>query len=95
MDGWGKIFQKNSGKSKMDATCTIQDGIHVFCLVLNMCPEFWVHIEVNVAFLLVKRFDSWVKLFELLIALFVFGYEFSVWLNCSFYFNELVAGFFN
>lgn len=28
----------------MDATCTIQDSIHVFNLVHNMCPGFWVHI---------------------------------------------------
>ena len=37
--------KKNSGKSKMNATCTIQDSIHVSNLVHNMCPEFWVHIE--------------------------------------------------
>ena len=29
----------------MDATCTIQDSIHVFSLVHNMCPGFWVHIS--------------------------------------------------
>ena len=28
----------------MDATCKVQDNIHVFRLVHNMCPEFWVHI---------------------------------------------------
>ena len=30
----------------MDATCAIQNSIHVFSLVhINMCPEFWVHIR--------------------------------------------------
>ena len=30
----------------MDATCAIQNSIHVFSLVhINMCPEFWVHIS--------------------------------------------------
>ena len=29
----------------MDATCKVQDNIHVFRLVHNMCPEFWVHIN--------------------------------------------------
>ena len=28
----------------MDASCKIQENIHVFCLVHNMCPGFWVHI---------------------------------------------------
>ena len=29
----------------MDATCAIQNSIHVFSLVhINMCPGFWVHI---------------------------------------------------
>ena len=28
----------------MDATCKVQDNIHVFRLVHNMCPGFWVHI---------------------------------------------------
>ena len=28
----------------MDATCNVQDSIHVFHLVHNMCPGFWVHI---------------------------------------------------
>ena len=35
----------------MDATCNVQDSIHVFHLVHNMCPGFWVHIR------LVKFFD--------------------------------------
>ena len=31
----------------MDATCAIQNSIHVFSLVhINMCPGFWVHIKV-------------------------------------------------
>ena len=34
----------------MDATCTIQDSIHVFSLVHNMCPGFWVHIIYGVFF---------------------------------------------
>lgn len=30
----------------MDATCAIQNSIHVFSLVhINMCPGFWVHIR--------------------------------------------------
>ena len=29
----------------MDATCNVQDSIHVFHLVHNMCPGFWVHIN--------------------------------------------------
>ena len=32
-------------KNKMDATCKVQDNIHVFRLVHNMCPGFWVHIN--------------------------------------------------
>lgn len=28
----------------MDATCKVQDNIHVFRLVHNMCSGFWVHI---------------------------------------------------
>ena len=28
----------------MDATCNVQDSIHMFHLVHNMCPGFWVHI---------------------------------------------------
>ena len=31
----------------MDATCKVQDNIHVFRLVHNMCPGFWVHIRQN------------------------------------------------
>lgn len=29
----------------MDATCNVQDSIHVFHLVHNMCPGLWVHIN--------------------------------------------------
>ena len=29
----------------MDATCKVQDNIHVFRLIHNMCPGFWVHIN--------------------------------------------------
>ena len=33
----------------MDATCAIQNSIHVFSLVhINMCPGFWVHISAMV-----------------------------------------------
>ena len=33
----------------MDATCAIQNSIHVFSLVhINMCPEFWVHITLPI-----------------------------------------------
>lgn len=31
-----KIYSKN----KMDATCKVQNSIHVFCLVYNMCQNF-------------------------------------------------------
>lgn len=31
----------------MDATCNVQDSIHVFHLVHNMCPGFWVHIIIQ------------------------------------------------
>ena len=31
----------------MDATCNVQDSIHVFHLVHNMCPGFWVHISLS------------------------------------------------
>lgn len=32
----------------MDATCAIQNSIHVFSLVhINMCPGFWVHIKIG------------------------------------------------
>ena len=31
----------------MDATCNVQDSIHVFHLVHNMCPGFWVHIKIG------------------------------------------------
>ena len=39
----------------MDATCKVQDNIHVFRLVHNMCPGFWVHI---------KRGDGFYKNFK-------------------------------
>ena len=29
----------------MDATCKVQNNIHVFRLIHNMCPGFWVHIS--------------------------------------------------
>ena len=34
----------------MDATCKVQDNIHVFRLVHNMCPGFWVHINIKKVF---------------------------------------------
>ena len=34
----------------MDATCNVQDSIHVFHLVHNMCPGFWVHINEGAGF---------------------------------------------
>ena len=34
----------------MDATCKVQDNIHVFRLVHNMCPGFWVHIILRKVF---------------------------------------------
>ena len=38
----------------MDATCNVQDSIHVFHLVHNMCPGFWVHIIEVLVFLFDK-----------------------------------------
>ena len=38
----------------MDATCNVQGSIHVFHLVHNMCPGFWVHIKK----VLVSLFDK-------------------------------------
>ena len=35
----------------MDASCKIQGSIHSFFLVHNMCPELWVHIILDGAFL--------------------------------------------
>lgn len=36
----------------MDATCAIQNSIHVFSLVhINMCPGFWVHIKIYLSIL--------------------------------------------
>ena len=42
----------------MDATCNVQDSIHVFHLVHNMCPGFWVHINLTVFYQVAKRLDS-------------------------------------
>ena len=39
----------------MDATCNVQDSIHVFHLVHNMCPGFWVHIKKPERFDLILR----------------------------------------
>ena len=38
----------------MDATCKVQDSIHAFRLVNNMCPGFWVHI-ITRGFLYTKK----------------------------------------
>ena len=38
----------------MDASCEIQGNIHVFRLINNMCPGFWVHIT-NAGFSLYKK----------------------------------------
>ena len=38
----------------MDASCEIQGNIHVFRLINNMCPGFWVHIT-NAGFSLYKN----------------------------------------
>ena len=40
----------------MDATCNVQDSIHVFHLVHNMCPGFWVHIRFQQECFLVSHF---------------------------------------
>ena len=37
----------------MDATCNVQDSIHMFHLVHNMCPGLWVHIRWRGSFILV------------------------------------------
>ena len=40
----------------MDATCNVQDSIHVFHLVHNMCPGFWVHISIiSIIFIWIKN----------------------------------------
>ena len=39
----------------MDATCKVQDNIHVFRLVHNMCPGFWVHITQTRGFTYTKK----------------------------------------
>ena len=39
----------------MDATCNVQDSIHVFHLVHNMCPGFWVHIIKEKSFLILNN----------------------------------------
>lgn len=40
----------------MDATCAIQNSIHVFSLVhINMCPGFWVHINLAGTFDIIIR----------------------------------------
>ena len=39
----------------MDATCKVQDNIHVFRLVHNMCPGFWVHIIKGCSFFVSVR----------------------------------------
>ena len=45
----------------MDATCNVQDSIHVFHLVHNMCPGFWVHIKVSIVFRGLLLFDPLIK----------------------------------
>ena len=46
----------------MDATCNVQDSIHVFHLVHNMCPGFWVHITLAEDFLIhLKRVLNFLK----------------------------------
>ena len=42
----------------MDATCKVQDNIHVFRLVHNMCPGFWVHIRDEVIKAIVQSLRS-------------------------------------
>ena len=39
----------------MDATCNVQDSIHVFHLVHNMCPGFWVHIKISKGFFCLSK----------------------------------------
>ena len=48
----------------MDATCNVQDSIHVFHLVHNMCPGFWVHIiHAGGIFLCTKSLENHSRLF--------------------------------
>ena len=49
----------------MDATCNVQDSIHVFHLVHNMCPGFWVHIIETVGIFFTKKRAS--RLFLLIL----------------------------
>ena len=53
----------------MDATCKVQDNIHVFRLVHNMCPGFWVHITFSEV------------LFKCLLSIFPFSEYYSYNLN--------------
>ena len=41
----------------MDASCKIQGSIHLFRLVHNMCPEFWVHIILPGLFFVIVGLD--------------------------------------
>ena len=42
----------------MDATCNVQDSIHVFHLVHNMCPGFWVHIRFSLGLFFENKLKS-------------------------------------
>ena len=42
----------------MDATCNVQDSIHVFHLVHNMCPGFWVHISLLSGFFYASKAEA-------------------------------------
>ena len=43
----------------MDATCNVQDSIHVFHLVHNMCPGFWVHITSDQDFFVPSKYQNY------------------------------------
>ena len=48
----------------MDATCNVQDSIHVFHLVHNMCPGFWVHINFTKGYFFYAIFHFWANQLE-------------------------------
>ena len=57
----------------MDATCNVQDSIHVFHLVHNMCPGFWVHITIRRGFIIsiIKERSKWQQKTPLLLGEFL------------------------
>lgn len=53
----------------MDATCKVQNNIHVFRLIHNMCPGFWVHISLQASFFLHKNDGCTLIIYDLYVQL--------------------------